>query len=1000
MVPLSGLSRLTRPLLLVAAVWVEVAYLAAYPDPLSGQDRFMRTFAQENGLKAPPVWALVQDSLGFIWIGAEGGLYRFDGSEIRPWAPQEIGIPVRDLAVSVEGRVAAVDGEGRLYEVTGSGVRAVPMPWPPSEQEVRADGSLAWSNEGTLWMLYGDMVVYRSSNGWDSLAPEAFGGEIPRLVAPTRFGGALVATWEGLWRVRSDSAPERLFEGAVITDAVEPEAGRILILVNVTSLRSPRVVEVSETGERELLPDPGPLWESRAIGLVERRGTVWVAVDRFLAALRPGGELEVMGTAQGLESGGPLLVDREGSLWLGSYIGLHQYPEPDTWLLSEREGLSSRHTRFLARSENTLWVMTWGRPNTIRREEEGWRVDGPTWESRSRICTEQDGTAWTATDDGLILEIHGTAVTPRADLPAGQVDGCTQGRDGGMWLGTPTQVIYVHGRREGQRVFPQPMPGSQDPHMALLQDSHDRLWLRAGLWLCHAQGAALLAQRDSAWSCAHGPGSAKLTSMVELPDGRLWASADQSGLYAFDGQRWTPVLIDGFPTRTVFKVVPSRRGGIWIVGAGVLRARPSGESGVEVLEELSAWQGVPPGGASDLVESEDGDIWLATNRGVARVPVAARFDTPPVPPVALVDGRVDGQPFPLDRSLILPHERNRLELRFAALSFRDRTGLRQEVRLGPDRPWSESGSAPFYRWVDLPAGSYQVEYRASHDGVVWSSTAARFSFIVQPPWYGTWWFIGLMSLTVTGVAMLIYRARVGYLLGLERQRTRIAMDLHDQVGSGLASVGILSGVIAEGDLRGEERRRTAREIADVAEELGHSLSDIVWSLDPRTATLEELATRLAEHGERLFADGALFQARFPDEWPSVRSEVAVRRNVLLIGLEALHNAARHSGARHVDLSFLPSGRQAWELTVRDDGAGLTTEAYDSAVPNRGHGLDGMARRAEEIAATLTVTGDRAHGTTVTVRFHPEGGPDVGLVRRLLASARGLTRMIMRAPHAR
>jgi signal transduction histidine kinase len=222
------------------------------------------------------------------------------------------------------------------------------------------------------------------------------------------------------------------------------------------------------------------------------------------------------------------------------------------------------------------------------------------------------------------------------------------------------------------------------------------------------------------------------------------------------------------------------------------------------------------------------------------------------------------------------------------------------------------------------------------------------------------------------------------------------MDLHDQVGSGLASVGILSGVMASGRLDPNERVGTAREIAEVAEELGHSLSDIVWALDPQTASLEELGARLTEHGERLFPDeGVHFEAHLPEQWVPIAPSMAVQRGVLLVGLEALHNAARHARPGQVILRLQPRGRGWWELEVRDDGAGIDGEEGYESRARSGRGFASMEARAESIGAELAVDSSPSAGTVVSLRFHPRGGSVAGVGRRLGDSLRSAGRMIMR-----
>lgn len=983
------------------ALFAALTLTVGLPSITGAQARVFTTLGQEHGLGAPPVWAIAQDSIGFIWIGAEGGLFRFDGTELRRWASDTLSTFVMDVAVSPDGEVVALEGRGRLYRVEGRRARRIELPGAPRAAPRRSGRTIAFDTSGTLWMLDGDSVRARGPAGaWRSFGPGAFDGEAPRGVLPTDFGGAFLTTDSGLWRIRSDRAPRRIFStdrsrNEVAVGAVEPEPGRVLVLSNVTAAHAPRVVEV-EDGERQVVVPPGELPRSRAIFIRERNGTIWLALDVYLVAVPPGGRPELLGSEEGFESGGPLLIDREGSLWLGSFVGLHRYPEPDTRIWAEREGIPSRHTRFVARTRSTLWVMTWSGPASIRRSVRGWEVVPTSWDSRSNICTTHDGRAWTGSDED-VLELLGDSVAawPGLEVP---IHGCAAGRHGGVWLGSRSQVTYLDPDRGTRVVLDPPRPDEvRDPRPVLLHDQRDRLWVGAGELVCQAPASRLLDGEAGLWRCKPVATRHGIFQMVELEDGRIWAAAGPAGLIEHDSGRWSSLKLPNASSQTVQSVVPSPRGGVWVVGEGMLaRARPGVDGDIRVLEQLTRWHGLPAQSGSDLLEEEDGDLWLATNRGLARVPASVRFADPSLPPVTLVEARVDGRPVPTDKPLVLPHDRNRLELRFAALSFRYREGLSQQIRLSPDEPWSEASGEPTFRWVDLPPGTYEPEYRVSRDGDLWSPVPAGFTFEVEPPWYAAPWFLFVLGLTAVGLAAAVHRARVGYLLGLEQQRTRIAMDLHDQVGSGLATVGVLSGIMANEDLEPGERERTAQEIAEVAEELGHSLSDIVWTLDPRTSSMEELVTRLAEHGERLFPDEeTLFEVRLPNRFPGMDSSVAVRRNVLLIGLEALHNAARHADASHIVLSLRPRRRGAWELSVRDDGTGIHRPHESSPPPGGGRGLEAMRRRAEDIGAHLEIHSGRNRGTTVRLRFHPWSGKSPAPWRRALVRVRSLAHMIMR-----
>jgi signal transduction histidine kinase len=415
----------------------------------------------------------------------------------------------------------------------------------------------------------------------------------------------------------------------------------------------------------------------------------------------------------------------------------------------------------------------------------------------------------------------------------------------------------------------------------------------------------------------------------------------------------------------------SPSGGIWVVTSNVTRRvddRPDLAEGWKVLEEITGWHGVPEVGREDVLELEDGTLWITTGFGPARLPAGARQPLGVPSRVELAEMIVDGSHIAPEGLLRLPYHRNRLELHFSALSYRDPGLLRYRIRTGRDEGWSEPVRSPFIRFADLAPGAYRVEVAASLDSVRWSEAPAVLDLVVGRPWYRQGWFVALAALCLAAGIYAIHRARVESLLRLERQRERIARDLHDEMGSALGSVGILA-ELASGDRLDESRRRAVSgQIAETVSELGATLDDIVWSLAHGARKVDSLAAELASRGRRLIPDGtSAFRTRFPRTWPEASLSPAVFRNVLRIAVEALHNAARHSGARSVSLALEPIGRR-WRLRVEDDGNGLPA---DPAEAGTGLGLAGMRRRAEEIGAEITWESPPGGGTAVTLEFDPD-----------------------------
>jgi signal transduction histidine kinase/ligand-binding sensor domain-containing protein len=961
-----GRTRAARFTSVAVVAVAAITALLAPPSMLAAQDRLKRQFGGEGGL-VPPIVALAQDSVGFLWAGTRAGLFRYDGARFQRWLPDALPRGVGTIVVSPSGMAVAVDADGRIVELTANDARVLPGTARRSPDYTQI---AAFDAEDRLWIVADDgKLAWRETNGaWQTLPPDAMQGDTARKLFPGGpNGGVLVASGGGLWHVDAGTS-RRLLDSRLIVDALVRDDGEVIALSNF-----PELVRIRPSTRAEVIAWGTRLPPMRGISLAERNGTLWVGSDRYLLALAPGGATELLGPQQGVIAGGPLLVDREGSLWHGGFTALTQYPEPDTKVWDERHGLRSAHARFLARSGDVVWVTTWQGPSYLRsvggRWHAGYDVD---WWSWGQLCRDE-GAVWAGTEDGMLRLQAADAVImyPQARFHLGM---CRRASDGGFWIASGEGIHHLSG--DGATLTSVgSLPTDPDADTAVgvvLEDRSGRLWASSRERICHSPAAAVLegAPAPPDWSCAPLPeGTVHLNSMVELADGTIWAAAATVGVLHQTATGWQPLPDnDRLPTRSVLNLVPSQRGGVWLVGAGIVErveARPGG-SGWTVLERLGAWHGLPSVGGGDLLEEDDGTIWIATSQGVMQVPGTVRTAEPIAPRMALVEGRVDGELVPLDRALVLPADRNRLELRFAALTFRDPGRVRYQVRLSPGDEWSDTEGQPSFTWVDLPPGQHQPQVRASLDGATWSPQPAGLAFSVLPPWYRTVWAITAFALLTGALLFGLYRARLAYLLGLERQRTRIAMDLHDEMGSGLASIGILAGVLSDDGRDAEAGRRIAQEVASTAEELGTSLSDIVWSLDPHSATLEELAARLAEHGGRLFADDVDFDTAFPEQWPAMPLPLPVLRNVLLIGLEALHNAARHAGASSVLLSLLPEHGH-WVMTLHDDGAGLPARRTDSA---RGRGLRAMRRRAAEIGGEITWTSRPGAGTMVRLSFQP------------------------------
>ncbi len=924
---------------------------------LSAQTRYARHLGVEQGLVPPYIVSLAQDPHGLLWIGTAGGLYRYDGVEMRRWAPETLRSWVSALVVSPDSVLVALDeDQGAVFTIHADGARPVTGPQGEPLQRVH---HIAVDRSGTLWALRQGDVLYRDTAGrWIALHQNTLDGTALQRVYAARAGGALVLTSAAVWLIAPPAAPRRLAKADQPRHVLELESGRILVLTFFGTL-----LEIVN-GEARARFDLA----ARGIEIAERNGTLWLAFDRYLAAFGPDGTAEVLGPDDGVKGGGPLLVDAEGTLWLGTGAGLLHFPEPDTRIWTERHGLPIAHTRFLAKTGDTLWVNTWAGLAAITRRGGAWRTQArPEWRSVRRLLTGDDGALRPEVRRPPPSGGHG----PLLELFSFDTDA-----DGNEWFGTRFGVFVARAAHATpQRVSGLPFSSDLVVINSVLHDTAGRTWLASERRICHAPQVRAPDVSGARWECDDVPSGHHVSALVGLPGGSVWASFVRGGVWRYRKDTWTMLGGRNTPVVDVHGLIPSPSGGVWLARTATATRvieDTAASSGWQVIEELSAWHGLRDFAAADVLEEPDGTLWLASSVGAARIPAAARSSPTPPRRVILVDALVDGERVPLAGDLELPHDRNRLTLRFAAPSYRDPARLRYEVRLSPGAAWTPVSGPPVISWMSLRPGRYQAEVRASLDGDAWTAEPARLAFRVLPPWYATPWALSLFGLIAAAAVTAAYRARVAGLLRLERQRTRIAADLHDEMGSGLGSIGILSGVLANEPSDGSNHRRLATQIAEISQELGAALSDMVWSLHPRASTLEEVAGRLVEHGTRLFAsDATRFAADFPDRWPAEPLDFPVRRAVLLIGLEALHNAARHAGARRVTLA-IQSSNGCWQLVVEDDGRGLPDEARRGEAT--GVGLRSLQQRAREIGGRIAWSEGPAGGTRVMLEFSLSGRP--------------------------
>jgi ligand-binding sensor domain-containing protein/two-component sensor histidine kinase len=965
-----------------------------------------RSFTLAEGLPHRQVNCLLQDQAGLLWAGTGRGLARLDGERFEAFGSPAAG-PTGLLASPI---YALAEEPGRaLWAGTPTGLRRLDLrtgsetivqPDPaghrPADHNIHA---LLWSRDGQLYA--------GTSGGWllrrrDSLRFERV-ARLPHPLGLDVFIWTLREDEQGsIWLsalphnalYRYDPRTRRLHRYAA------PSGKLQWMVTGQDPAGGPPYVSMSRDGVYRYDPATDSLRPVLPAepGADPRRRQPTLAVDgqhRFWYGWE-GGSLERYDPATGerRDVGAELpyfgylqcaLNDRSGSLWLGTHNGLLRYREPlykfatllrhppDSSLTrrySMRGLLELPNGRLLASSYQGLLLLDPSRQRVERRYFErnaaGRRLPIITYalladpDSASRgawAMTEGAGLMWLDLRSG---RFHWTMPRPVDERQKGRF-GRALARDarGHLWAACYEGLVEYAPQARTLRLVTEPALAYLHGYALLARGPE--LWLAAeeGLFVLHP-GTTIPARRVA------GAGTGLRALWLDPATGELWLGST-TGLRCLTatGQlRHRLGRAQGLADEVVDGLLPGPGPQLWV----------STDNGLSVVDRhtLRCTNFFLPDGISDnefnvgsALRTRDGELWLGTINGLTRVrPRLA-------PPQAA--GQVQ-----LTRLSWFDGASGRTKTRRLGLSMA--TGQLPQLTLHPgdlffsasfvltdydnpanqrylyhlegfDRGWNPAEAGRSLRYTSLPPGDYTLWLRAAGRNGRWLPARAQLHVQVLPPLYARWWFVLLATLAGTGAIWLAWRQRLRQVRQVEQVRTRLAADLHDEVGAWLTRVSMHAELARTGQYAPERQQQQLARITEASRQAIATMSDVVWAVDARNDRLGDLLGRMQELAEALLTPaGRSYTFRQQGLNPSYLLPPALRQNLFLIYKEALHNYLRHSAAPEVRI-FLGHRDGALHLEIADDGPPRTP-----AVRGSGQGLRNMELRARSLrGAQLTIS---------------------------------------------
>jgi signal transduction histidine kinase/ligand-binding sensor domain-containing protein len=973
-----------------------------------------------DGFTRGTISSIAQTPDGYLWLGTEFGLVRFDGVQAVPWQPGDDGqFPttwVHELLVARDGTLwigthnglaSWKDGELRKYPEAAGHVT-----------------SLLQDAGGTIWVgidAPGRLCAVREAKTQCSGAGN-FGRTLRALYEDPK-GNLWVSAQTGLWRWKPGPPKRYTLPGkpALAHSLVEDDGA----LLMATSNPLDGLVSGSIEGLKRLVdgkirnrPLPAISWQFRPTRMLRTSdGSLWIGTVQGLMHLHQGRTDRFDGL-----SGDVILrifEDREGNVWVATQDGLDRFREFAAPTISVNQGLSDASVSVLeATPDGSVWIVT---ANGLNR----WQNNRMTVYSK-RSVLDQSGreierermvsrSAAVIDNSGLRGTVSSLGQDNRGRLWAGGSDGVfylDSGRfvrvlhisGGNLFsiVGDGTGKIWIsHGDKGLLQTTPggivQRIPwtrfGHEDAAVALLPDP-----LQGGLWLGFFDGGIAYlkdGQVRASYSAAGGLGHGSVSDLRLGADGAVWAATEGGLSRAKDGSVMTLTSRNGLPCDAVLSAIEDNDHSFWLqMSCGLVRIARS---------ELDAWERDSKHivqtaifGSSDgvrsralagnrsrlMTKSPDGKIWFSTPDGVTVIdPRDLPLNKLP-PPVYVQQITEDGRKYPASQGVHLPARVRDLSIDYTALSLVEPEKVHFRFKLeGQDQDWREVVNQRSVEYSNLPPRNYRFRVMACNNSGVWNKAGADLDFSIAPAYYQTNWFRALCIAALLAMLWTVYQLRAGaaarreallerhqtevralndqLIKAQEAERMRISGELHDGVLQQITSLTLRLGTVKYQVPPDSEAKATINCLQQDLINIGTDIRQLSHELHPALLHDSGLAAALSSYCEEFSKIRGLSVSCQADE--SVKDlSPGTALCLYRIAQEALGNAAKHAKAEHVDVRLGRSNGHVL-LSVSDDGVGCTPSEVGRS---GGLGLINMRERVLQLEGTFEFESEPGRGAMV------------------------------------
>lgn len=956
----------------------------------------IRLWQAEDGLPHNIVQTITQTRDGYLWLGTREGLARFDGEHFQAvdLVPGSTPPSIFGLLESKDGSVwVGTDGAG-LFRLHDGEVDRCILPDGTRDFQVF---QIQEGSDGGVWIAIPHQILR-----W-------MNGKFERRAEFRNVRQAFCADKDGqVWLL--DDQLKRLDTTAatncVLKTGLLPRFARSLYRDNDGVFW----IGADSRGGNSLIKfaDGAATSYRRAVGSAgyasvifrDSAGELWVGSYSGLSRFANGEFVNLGAPDEPSYRIYAIYQDQEQNLWVGSEEGLARFTPKKFKTLLKKDGLAGNTVVTVCPSrDGSVWISSWS--EGLNHLENGkitilTKTNGISSNFIMGMTEGRDGSLWAGTDYGGGLN----------RLKDGNVT--TYGQEQGLAVNATTAITAVFeddqehlwiGARDtlqcwdGQKFTAFPEIANRMIN-ALCGGTAGVVWIgtreglvrwRAGLFEDISANNAQL--------------KVSILSLYEDKANTLWIGTRGRGLLRLKNGVLAEFAKDrGLFNNSLYSILEDGRSNLWLnSSAGIFRVDKN-ELEAVACGKKSDFTSISYGKADGILisgqyqdvtqpaacKSVDGRLWFRTTQGVAVVDPDKISSNRRPPPVVIQEIIADKKPLgnlqttgESQGKIIVQPGRGEVEIHYAALSFSAPEKNQFRYRLqNEDLSWVDAGTRRVAFYNNLRPGQYHFQVTACNNDGVWNDTGASVTLQFKPHFWQTTWFLVVAGMALIGVvsgsARYITRRRLQRKLerlehqnALEKERARIARDMHDELGAKLTSISFQGAMARRRLSNPAEAERQIDRMSETARELVLSLDQIVWAVDPKNDTLENLATYVCRYASE-FLENSQLRCEFmiPTKLPDYRLSTEVRHNVFLAVKEVLNNAVKHADANRVTLKLMVRTEE-FEINIADDGRGIAAEESEAGrIKRTGHGLTNLKERLSSIHGRFELNTEAGHGLEV------------------------------------